>query len=323
MMSTRRPASALATLLLAACSADEQGLRVVGQLASDRIELSAEVGEPIVHFAVDEGTPVAAGDVLARQDTRRAEARLAESTAAVAEARARLDELLRGPRGEQIAAARASFEGATNERAFRRAEFERIRDVHARNLASAEALDAARAALDAADANLGMRRAQLEELLAGTTVETLAQAEAALDRAAALRERAAIDLERHTLYAPVDGIADTRVFEIGERPQPGQPVIVLLAGSHPHARVYIPERLRAGVRAGTPARIFVDGIAEPFDGRVRWVASDAAFTPYFALTERDRGRLSYHAKIDIDFDGTRLPDGVPVEVELEPGTTDR
>ena len=42
----------------------------------------------------------------------------------------------------------------------------------------------------------------------------------------------------------------------------------------------------------------------------------AAFTPYFALTERDRGRLSYLAKIDITENRERLPDGVPVEVEF-------
>ena len=46
------------------------------------------------------------------------------------------------------------------------------------------------------------------------------------------------------------------------------------------------------------------------------MAHEAAFTPYFALTERDRGRLTYLAKIDIDDRSERLPDGVPVEVEL-------
>ena len=52
------------------------------------------------------------------------------------------------------------------------------------------------------------------------------------------------------------------------------------------------------------------------DGRVRWVSSEAAFTPYFALTEHDRGRLTYFAKIDLlNLDG-RMPDGVPVEVEF-------
>jgi HlyD family secretion protein len=40
------------------------------------------------------------------------------------------------------------------------------------------------------------------------------------------------------------------------------------------------------------------------------------FTPYFALTERDRGHLTFEAKIAIEVTGERLPDGVPVEVEL-------
>ena len=66
-------------------------------------------------------------------------------------------------------------------------------------------------------------------------------------------------------------------------------------------------RRRGNTPAGNPVAI---------DGRVRWVASEAAFTPYFALTERDRGRLSFVAKIDITEDRERLPDGVPVEVEF-------
>ena len=48
------------------------------------------------------------------------------------------------------------------------------------------------------------------------------------------------------------------------------------------------------------------------------MSSEAAFTPYYALTERDRGHLTYLAKIDITEDRERLPDGVPVQVELLP-----
>jgi hypothetical protein len=39
------------------------------------------------------------------------------------------------------------------------------------------------------------------------------------------------------------------------------------------------------------------------------------------LTEHDRGRLSFAAKVDILNADTRLPDGVPVEVELLVGGT--
>ena len=227
--------------------------------------------------------------------------------------------LLRGPRQEQIAAARASLEGATQELAFRSSEFDRVTKIHARGLRRNDALDLAKVARDSATANRKLRLAQLQEGLAGTTVEQLAQAEQALQQLAARRESATIDLERLSLRAPVDGIVDSRLFELGERPAVGQVAIIMLSGEQPYARVFVPEQLRVSVTAGTAAVIHVDGLSAPVRGRVRWVSNDAAFTPYYALTERDRSRLSYRAKIDIAEQRDRLPDGVPVEVEFLAG----
>ena len=127
---------------------------------------------------------------------------------------------------------------------------------------------------------------------------------------------AEIDVDRHVMRAPVDGIVDSRLFELGERPGIGQPVMVMLGGTQPHARVYVPEHLRVQIATGTQALMHIDGVDMPVEGQVRWVSSEAAFTPYFALTERDRGRLSFVAKVDILEERERLPDGVPVEVEF-------
>ena len=304
------------TLMLGACGAPVDANRVVGELTSERIELTAEVSEPIVEILVAEGQTVVRGQALMRQDNQRATARLAEADAFLAQAQARLDELVRGPRGEQIAAARANVDGAVRERSFRQTEFERTEKIFAQKLTSPDVLDRAKAALDAARANLELRRAQLQELLSGTTVEELAQAQQAVRQAEGKRDYLAIDLARHELRAPVDGIADSRLFEIGERPMPGQALLIMLGGDQVYARVYVPESLRVQIAAGTAATIHVDGLTEAVPGRVRWVANEAAYTPYFALTERDRGRLSYLAKIDIAEDRPRLADGVPVEVEL-------
>jgi HlyD family secretion protein len=59
----------------------------------------------------------------------------------------------------------------------------------------------------------------------------------------------------------------------------------------------------------------VDGVDKIFDGRIRWVSADAAFTPYFALTEHDRSRLSYLAEIDIE-NAEDLPSGIPVQADF-------
>lgn len=306
----------LAAMSLAACDNPDNLNVVVGELASDRIELIAEVNEPILEILVAEGEPVTAGQLILRQDDTRASARLREAEAAVGQAQARLDELVRGPRQEQIAQARANLAGANRDIEFRRTEFLRAKDLLKKELASPQTRDRAKAELDAAEANVELRRAQLQELLAGTTVEELAQAEQSLLQAQARRDSATVDVERHRLVAPVNGVFDSRLFEPGERPPAGQPVAVMLGGSQPYARIYVPERLRARVRPGTDARVAIDGTGAPLAGRVRWVAHEAAFTPHFALTERDRGRLTYLAKVDIEEQQERLPDGVPVEVKL-------
>ncbi|MEO1245154.1 MAG: HlyD family efflux transporter periplasmic adaptor subunit [Pseudomonadota bacterium] len=303
-------------LMLLACDDAGETNRIVGELASDRIELVAESAEPITQIWIAEGAAVKAGDLLVSQDPTRTAARLHEAEAALREALGRLDELVRGPRSERIAAARASLDGAEKDLVFRQAEYERTREVAARDLASPEALDRAKAELDAAVAAVDLRRAELAERLSGTTVEELTQAEASVEQARARRNAAQVDLERLEIRAPVDGIADSRLFETGERPAAGQPVLVLLAGNQVHARVYVPERLRVRVQPGSRATLYVDGYAAPLAGTVRWVASEAAYTPYYALTEHDRGRLSYAAKIDIDDVIERLPDGVPLEAEL-------
>jgi HlyD family secretion protein len=151
-------------------------------------------------------------------------------------------------------------------------------------------------------------------------VEELDQARAGLAEAQAALDEAKISLERLRVRAPVAGCIDALPYELGERPAPGAVVAVMLAAGAPYARVFVPEPIRARVRPGTAARIWVDGKEESFAGRVRTVSGEASFTPYFALTERDRSRLVYVAEVDLDGpEAAELPTGVPVEVVFEEG----
>jgi HlyD family secretion protein len=79
------------------------------------------------------------------------------------------------------------------------------------------------------------------------------------------------------------------------------------------------ERLLVRIHPGLDVAVRVDGIDEDLAGRVRNVSHDAVFTPYYALTERDRSRLAYLAEIDlVDPQARDLPTGLPVEVVLGP-----
>ena len=289
---------------------------IVGTLEWERVELVADAAEPIIEIAVHEGDRVSKDQALLRLDARRAQAQLDQAHAARNQAAARLAELVRGTRAERILEASARLTGADQVLDVRSQELERAQQLLQQKLVSPDDMDKARAARDSARAERDAARAILNELQAGNTKEQIEQARQAVLQADATVHLLELNLERLTLRAPTDARVDALPFHLGERPAIGNVVAVLLAGAYPYARVYVPETMRAQVHPGDSAQVFVDGVTDPANGKVRMVSNDPTFTPYFALTEHDRGRLSFVAKIDLVDSTQNFPGGIPVNVVM-------
>lgn len=310
-----RAAVVVVALALGACGDDDTAL--LGTLERDRVELVAEAQEPIVEVAVREGQAVTAGALLLRLDPATVTARLAQARAAAALAERRHAELAAGARREAVRAARALADGAAARAEAEAKEFERTRKLVADGMLPASALDRQRALADGAAADLAAARERLLELERGTRAEVVEQAAAALAGERARVAELELSLERHTVRAPRAGVVDALPYELGERPPKGAPVAVLLADGQPYARVFIPEPRRASVAAGSRATARLDGSDREWQAEVRYVSAEAAFTPYYALNERERGRLAFLAEIVLtEPEATALPTGLPVEVRL-------
>lgn len=310
IVASRACAQAALILLLAGCGGSNE-YPVVGTLERDRMALAAELAEPVTAIHVREGQQVEAGAILIEQDTRRAEADLERLQAGAERARRRLDELLRGPRQETIDEVRARLVAAESALHTARVELQRIERLQERSLASESRLDAAANARDQAQGEFDAARAALAALVEGTTIEELDQARAAVREAEAGARRQEFTLERLAITAPRDARVESLPFEKGETPRPGESLVILRAVDQPpYARVYVPAALHRQFQPGRRMQVRVDGHGDK-PGRVRFIATDAAFTPYFALTEHDAGRLSYLAEIDLE-DAGELPSGIPV-----------
>lgn len=305
---------ALLVASLAACNMSDETY-MVGTLERDRVEVSVESNEPIIAIHVTDGQVLEAGDLVLEQDPARLEAALAKQVALRDQAAARLAELQRGPRQEYIRVAQAELEAAYATVVNTAANLERAREMFARDLSNQATLDRATANWKTAVAAEKAASESLESLLNGTTVEELQQAQAALEAMDAGLDQLRLDIERLAIHAPVSGILDKRLYQIGERPLPGATVAVILDTSRTYARVYIPEYQRVSVQPGQMLDVRIDGSEETMAGTVRWVSADASFTPYFALTEHDRSRLSYLAEVDLP-DAAHLPSGVPLQVDF-------
>lgn len=301
-------------LLLSACDKTDTTY-MVGTLERDRIELKVESNEPVSAIHVSDGDAVEAGAPVLDQDPARATARLAQQTALHRQAAARLAELVRGPREETIREARARLDASRVQKVNALANVERTREIFAKGLSSQGRLDRDETNYQTAIAQEKADLEALERLLNGTTVEELEQAGAAVGAAEAQVQLAELELERTRLLAPQTGVVDKVLYQLGERPAVGTTIAVLLDSSRIFARVYVPEYLRTGMTVGKTLNVRIDGIGKNFVGTVRWVSSDASFTPYFALTEHDRSRLSYLAEIDVP-DAGDLPTGLPLQVDF-------
>lgn len=309
----------LTLLVLAGCNGEDE-YPVVGTLERDRIALAAEMAEPVTAIRVREGQRVEAGNVLVELDARRAEADLGRLQAVADRAERRLDQLLRGPRQEAIDESRARLAAAESALTTAREEFQRIQRLEQRNLVSTSQLDAAGNARDQARGQFDAARAALAALVEGTTVEELDQARAAVREAKAAVERQQVTVQRLTVTAPREARVEALPFELGETPRVGESLVVLRAVDQPpYARVYVPAQLHRQFQPDEAVQVRVDGHGDK-PGRVRYIATDAAYTPYFALTEHDAGRLSYLAEIDLE-DADDLPSGIPVRAVVPTGPT--
>ena len=311
--------AAVLAICLSGCE-DLSEVRALVTLERDRIQLVADSNEPITRVLVREGDFLEPGMLLVQQDTTRAEIGLNKARADEAAARSPLNKAEAGPRAQQISQARARLQAAQSAAKTARFELDRDLAVMERNLISQNNLDQSQGRYDEAVAKQNEARAALEELLEGTRSEEIDQARATHAATLATVEDLKVRLERAGIRSPVTGNVESLPFKIGERPQVGATIAVVLASGRTYARIHVPEPVRARLAPGAEALIWIDSRQLPLRGNLRWISLDAAFTPYFALNQHDRAGLSYVAEVEVVENDGVLPVGVPVEVSF-PGLT--
>ncbi len=317
-MSLKIGIAVLFFVLLAGCQNEEIASDAVGMLESTRVELSVTNSAKVAKVLAADGQLVEKDAIILtfedediRQSIKQAQAVKARLTAA-------LEDKQRGTRAEVLDAQRYLVQGAEQQWDFAKKEYQRVSALADRKLVSSEKLDQAKSALDQSAAQFESAKARLLELKNGTVSAQIRQAEAAVDEAQASIDLLAWHQNQRVVRAPQAGRIDKVLYEVGEQPPAGAVVAVMLADQQAYARVYISEVNRIQWSVGKTVYVKIDGLTQLKEGRVRWISSEPLFTPYYALTRYDRGHLSYVAEIDIKDTIDKLPNGLPVEVYLEP-----
>lgn len=232
--------------------------------ARDPISLAFETGGRVTSIAVDEGDSVQAGHVIAQLDDRLAKARVAAATAALAQARARLDLARRGPRREDVEVAKAEAAAAEASAEHREIEQHRSDRLGAVGAVSAATVDADGAAARVATATRAAASARYRSISKGTRAELIAEASAAVDAAVAELNAANVALEQCALRAPHSGVILRRMAEPGSIVTAQNPTtIVTLADlSRLEVRAEIDEADVAAMAVGKPGYVTSDAFGD-------------------------------------------------------------
>lgn len=305
----------LAFVILTACDGHPQNI-ALGTLERDRIAHTATTNEVVTELPVKQGSQVTKGTVLVKLDETLQTAQVNKAAAQVAQAEAHLEKLRSGAREEEVAAAVAKVAGAKASLVESEANYKRAIELRKSKTISEAERDQKLALRDANRASLQSAREELRILTNGTRIEDLREAEALLDAAVATLASEKKKLADLTVVATRDGILDNLPWNLGERVTAGSPLAIVLAGKAPFARIYVPEPYRVRVKVGDELMVRVDGLEKTITGRLRWIASEPAFTPYYALNQEERARLMYLAEVQLPDSEAHLPNGLPAQVEL-------
>jgi multidrug efflux pump subunit AcrA (membrane-fusion protein) len=234
---------------------------VSGTLAADeRVVVSTKVPGRLASIAVDLGSRVTQGEVIAQVETTDYQLRVEQAQSAIGQARALLGLPFEGPNDEIDIDQTSSVRQARATLEEQRQQLERARTLVDQKLIAAAEFDTTEAAFVRAESALVSARDEVR------------------NRQATLRQRRSeLRMARQQLAdtgvrAPLSGTVQERHATAGEYLAAGAPVATVVRVDPLRMRVEIPEREAGAVRVGQTARITVEGDAAAHAGRVARVA---------------------------------------------------
>jgi RND family efflux transporter MFP subunit len=278
-----------------------RGTVVTGTLAAeDQVVLSLKVTGRLSEIAVDLGSRVRRGQIIAHLDPTDFRLRVRQAEATLQQARARLglapdgtDDRVDPEHTPLVRQAHAMLDEA-------RRSSDRMVTLWERQLIARSELDAATATLQVAE---GRYQDAIEEVRNRQAVLAERRSDLAIAR------QQLIDSE---LRAPLDGAVRQRHVSAGEYLAAGSPVVTLVRMHPLRLRLAVPERVAASVRVGQPVSVRVEGDPTEYRGQV------ARLSP--AINEEDRTLL---VEAEVPNEHGRLRPGAFAEAEIITESEDR
>jgi len=219
----------------------------------DKISISAEVSGRIVEVAVKENQRVKAGDLLFRIDPAPFRIALEQAEAQIAQAQVSV-----GKMQAEVAGGAADIEAAQSNLEIAQRNFQRYASLLKRGFTTRALYDEALHSVQEAKQRLADARNEAQ-VNASQLRQGPADAQPAVQAAIAARDKAALDLKRTEVRAPVDGyVTQTDRLQLGNLAVQGLAMVTLVRSGVTWVEANYKETDLRNMAPGQPAEIKID-----------------------------------------------------------------
>lgn len=286
-----------------------------GNIDIRQVDLAFNANERIERVLAEEGDRVKAGQLLAALDRQRLGYQVMQADAQVRAQQNVVAALEAGTRPEDIRKARADMAAAEAEARNAELTFSRLQQLEKKDLISKQQADDSKAAADSSMARLQAAKEALNLAVAGPRKEDIQAAKATMN---ALREALAVakqNLSYADLYAPSDGVIQSRVLESGDMASPQKPVFTLALTDPLWVRAYVSEADLGKIYPGMAAEVLTDSFpGKRYPAWVGFISPSAQFTPKSVETREVRTSLVYQVRVFVKDPQNELRLGMPATV---------
>jgi HlyD family secretion protein len=306
-----------ALCLLTSCSRPEPN-RVQGYVEGEFVYVASPYAGALGSLYVRRGAQVKVGDPLFALENTSERAGRDEARRRLAQAHANLEDAKKGKRPSEIESIEAQLKQARSALVLSEREYARQEQLlRIPGATSQQDIDRARSTRDQDGQRVAQAEADLKTAQLGARTDQVAAAEAEVRAREATLARAEWDLSQKRQTAPKDGLVFDTLYREGEWVAAGRPVIALLPPQNIKVRAFVPEPRVGALHPGDSVQVFVDGVREPFIGKVSFISPQAEYTPPVIYSRESRGKLVF--MIEAVFDpkiAVNLHPGQPVEVQF-------
>jgi HlyD family secretion protein len=293
--------------------------RVQGYVEGEFVYVAAPNAGALKSVQVSRGTCVQAGEPLFTLDDEPERAARDEAARRVAQAKSSLADAKKGLRPSEIDSLEAQLKQARAALKLSEAQLKRQEQLAGSFATSADDLNRAQATRDQDRHRNDQLEADLKTGRLGSRSDQILAAEANVRALESTLAKADWDLAQKSQSAPRTGLVFDTLYFQGEWVTAGRPVVALLPPENTKVRAFIPQTRVGTIQIGDPARVFIDGVADPAFGKVSFISPQAEFTPPVIYSRESRDKLVF--LVEIRFDpktATALHPGQPVDVEFGP-----